>query len=99
MTQNSNDITEKTAAKVIGLISHGVLTGLQFTVLILCFSINLLDMGAIIGPYLAGLLMTFGWSREEYFTVMGAPLLLAALAIGLIGVPRLGTSAQHEASV
>ncbi len=55
------------------------------------WAIGLGRSGAVIGPYLAGLLMSFGWSREAYFIVMGTPILLAALAVWLIPFPKVGS--------
>ena len=55
------------------------------------WAIGLGRSGAVIGPYLAGLLMSFGWSREAYFIVMGTPILLAALAVWMIPFPKVGS--------
>ena len=56
------------------------------------WAIGLGRSGAVIGPYLAGLLMSFGWSREAYFIVMGTPILLAAVAVWMIPFPKVGSS-------
>ncbi|GAB4140481.1 MAG: MFS transporter [Sphingomonadales bacterium] len=44
-------------------------------------------LGATVGPYVAGLLIAAGWQRDEYYTVLGIPFVIAAILVFLIG-PR-----------
>ena len=60
------------------------------------WAIGLGRTGAILGPYIAGLLMSLGWSREAYFMVMATPLLFAALAIAMIRSPLLGAQRRSK---
>jgi len=38
-------------------------------------------VGAMVGPYLAGLLIAAGWDRVAYYSVLALPVLISALAI------------------
>jgi MFS transporter, AAHS family, vanillate permease len=38
-------------------------------------------LGAVVGPYLGGLLIAGGWERFPYYSVLAIPVLLAALAV------------------
>jgi MFS family permease len=38
-------------------------------------------MGAVVGPYLGGLLIAEGWERFTYYSVLAIPVLLSALAV------------------
>jgi benzoate transport len=38
-------------------------------------------LGAVVGPYLGGLLIAQGWSRAAYYAVLALPILIAVLAI------------------
>jgi len=44
-------------------------------------------IGAVLGPYIAGILMSQGWSRAEYCTALAMPMLLAIVTLFLL--PRL----------
>jgi MFS family permease len=48
-------------------------------------------LGAVIGPYLGGLLIAAGWQRLAYFSVLGLPVLITALVVRRI--PLLGEGA------
>jgi benzoate transport len=41
-------------------------------------------LGAVVGPYGAGVFISYGWSRPLYFLVLTLPLVIAALAVWLI---------------
>lgn len=38
-------------------------------------------MGAVVGPYLGGLLIAAGWERFAYYSVLAIPVLVAAIAV------------------
>ena len=38
-------------------------------------------VGAMVGPYLAGLLIAAGWDRVAYYSVLALPVLISALAV------------------
>jgi benzoate transport len=40
-------------------------------------------IGSIIGPYLAGVMIGWGWDRSAYYLVLGVPLLVGAMAVYL----------------
>jgi MFS family permease len=42
-------------------------------------AIGLGRLGAVAGPYLAGVLIAAGWQRPLYFAVLGIPTLIAAV--------------------
>ncbi|MEM7469344.1 MAG: MFS transporter, partial [Pseudomonadota bacterium] len=42
-------------------------------------------LGAVIGPYVAGVLIGLGWDRGALYFAMGTPLLLSAVALLWIG--------------
>lgn len=46
-------------------------------------------IGGIAGPLVGGQLMALGWGMRDYFTLLGAPLVLAAFAIMAIRAPAL----------
>jgi MFS transporter, AAHS family, vanillate permease len=43
-------------------------------------------MGAVVGPYLGGLLIGAGWQRLAYYSVLAIPVLVSALAVRRIPV-------------
>lgn len=49
-------------------------------------------LGAVVGPYLGGLLIAAGWERFAYYAVLALPVLISAVAVGRI--PLLGEVAQ-----
>src|SRR5204862_5534919 len=49
-------------------------------------------LGAVVGPYLGGLLIAAGWQRLAYYSVLALPVLVSAVAIR--GVPRVGVGAE-----
>ncbi len=59
------------------------------------WTIGLGRFGAILGPLMAGILMSMGWSRGWNFTAFALPLLVAFAAVALIKSPRL----EHKRSV
>lgn len=38
-------------------------------------------LGAVFGPYLAGVLIDLGWSRAEYFLILAVPVMVAAMVL------------------
>jgi MFS family permease len=50
-------------------------------------------IGAVTGPYIAGLLIAAGWERSIYYGAMGLPLL-----VSMVLVLRMGVRAQRPAS-
>lgn len=50
-------------------------------------------LGAVIGPYLGGMMIAAGWSRPAYCAILAAPLLIAALII--LKVPLLGDAPRR----
>jgi MFS family permease len=49
-------------------------------------------LGAVVGPYLGGLLIAAGWQRFAYYAVLALPVLISALAVRHI--PLLGEVAR-----
>ena len=49
-------------------------------------------LGAVVGPYLGGLLIAAGWQRFAYYSVLALPVLVSAVAIR--GVPLAGERAE-----
>jgi MFS family permease len=49
-------------------------------------------MGAVIGPYLGGLLIAAGWQRLAYYAVLALPVLVTAALVRRI--PLLGEGAR-----
>lgn len=62
-------------------------------------AIGLGRFGAMVGPYLAGLLIAAGWDRIVYYSVLALPVLISALAVrhvvyfGEQGEPAKGETA------
>lgn len=52
-------------------------------------------MGAVVGPYLGGLLIAAGWQRMAYYSLLAVPVLVSALAVRRI--PLLGERPQAPA--
>ncbi|EMN5734187.1 MFS transporter [Pseudomonas aeruginosa] len=48
-------------------------------------------VGAVFGPYMAGMLIEMGWPREHYFLVLALPVLLAALMLLVLRAPQLAS--------
>ncbi|KAF4558736.1 MFS transporter [Pseudomonas sp. CES] len=46
-------------------------------------------VGAVFGPYLAGVLIDMSWSREQYFLVLALPVLLAAILLRALRSPQI----------
>lgn len=40
-------------------------------------------IGSIVGPYIAGLMIGWGWERSAYYFVLGVPLIFGAIAVFL----------------
>ncbi|HEY4265036.1 MAG TPA: MFS transporter, partial [Micropepsaceae bacterium] len=53
-------------------------------------------LGAVIGPYLGGLLIAAGWQRFAYYGVLALPVLISAFAVRCI--PLLGEPAGQTRS-
>ena len=51
-------------------------------------------LGAVVGPYLGGLLIAAGWQRLAYYSVLALPVLVSAVAIR--SVPLFGERANAE---
>ena len=51
-------------------------------------------MGAVVGPYLGGLLIAAGWQRLAYYSVLALPVLVSALAVRRI--PYFGERVGEE---
>jgi benzoate transport len=51
-------------------------------------------LGAVVGPYLGGLLIAAGWQRLAYYSVLALPVLISAIAIR--SVPLFGERAAAE---
>jgi MFS family permease len=51
-------------------------------------------MGAVVGPYLGGLLIGAGWQRLAYYSVLAIPVLISAIAVRRI--PVFGERAELE---
>jgi benzoate transport len=49
-------------------------------------------MGAVVGPYLGGLLIAAGWERLAYYSVLALPVLVSAIAVRRI--PLYGEQAE-----
>jgi benzoate transport len=45
-------------------------------------------LGAVLGPYLAGVMMSMGMGKEEYFLIFSTPLVLVIIALGVIFADR-----------
>jgi AAHS family 4-hydroxybenzoate transporter-like MFS transporter len=58
------------------------------------WSLGIGRIGGVIGPFLAGLLLTAGWTPAELFLAAAGPMLLGAIAIAVMGqfYGRAGTS-------
>ncbi|QEM83764.1 MFS transporter [Halomonas binhaiensis] len=57
-------------------------------------------VGSVIGPALAGVLMDEGWQRPSYFLALAAPLLIAAVLVGLLATnTRRQSCRQPESSI
>jgi benzoate transport len=54
-------------------------------------------LGAVIGPYLGGLLIGAGWQRLAYYSALAIPVLISAVAVRRI--PFFGERAAGETSV
>ncbi|MEC9340579.1 MAG: MFS transporter, partial [Pseudomonadota bacterium] len=52
-------------------------------------SVGMGRLGGIAGPLVGGQLMALGWGMRDYFTLLGAPLILAAIAILAMGTRSL----------
>jgi MFS family permease len=78
-----------TAASVLGFFMIGTMVGLYAIVAHIYpthvrttgtgTAIGLGRLGAVAGPYLAGVLIAAGWQRPLYFAVLGIPTLIAAV--------------------
>jgi MFS family permease len=44
------------------------------------WSIGVGRLGAILGPYLAGILMSIGWEQADYFLLLALPLMFAVMS-------------------
>ncbi|MDH4564377.1 hypothetical protein DM872_02600 [Pseudomonas taiwanensis] len=55
-------------------------------------------LGAVFGPYLAGVLIDMGWSREQYFLVLALPVLLAAILLRALRSPQMRGDAESVTS-
>jgi len=53
-------------------------------------------LGAVIGPYLGGLLIAAGWQRFAYYSVLALPVLISALAVRHI--PFFGEPGNRESA-
>jgi len=49
-------------------------------------------LGAVVGPYLGGVLIGAGWQRLAYYSVLAVPVLVSAIAVGKI--PLFGERAE-----
>jgi len=60
-------------------------------------------LGAVVGPYLGGLLIAAGWQRFAYYAVLALPVLISAIAVrhiplwGEIAKPRLARETLRPA--
>ncbi len=52
-------------------------------------------IGAVVGPYLAGLLMADGWSRPAYCLVLALPMLVATATLYGLPKARIQTPVLH----
>ncbi len=52
-------------------------------------------MGAVVGPYLGGLLIAAGWERLAYYSILAVPVLISAMAVRRI--PLLGEPPEPSA--
>ncbi len=50
-------------------------------------------IGSIVGPYVAGLMIGWGWERSTYYLVLAAPLVAGAVAVLLTSAVTTGRSA------
>lgn len=49
------------------------------------WSIGIGRLGSVVGPLIAGFLMSYGWGKEVFFPLLGAPLIVGALVIYVMG--------------
>jgi MFS transporter, AAHS family, 4-hydroxybenzoate transporter len=49
------------------------------------WSLGIGRIGGVIGPFLAGLLLTAGWTPAQLFLAAAAPMLMGAIAIAMMG--------------
>ncbi|WP_106476312.1 MFS transporter [Phytohalomonas tamaricis] len=56
-------------------------------------------IGAVVGPYVAGVLIELGWERSSYFLVLALPVLVAALLLSALrnGTPATMTTIKPTA--
>jgi hypothetical protein len=55
-------------------------------------------LGAVLGPYIAGLLVARGLGMTSTFLVFALPLAIAAIAVAAIRSPGLGAPARVSAA-
>jgi MFS family permease len=48
-------------------------------------SIGIGRLGAVVSPFFAGLLLEAGWAQSQTYFAFGVPLVVAALATGVLG--------------
>jgi benzoate transport len=79
------------AAFIVGFFLMGAMAGLYIIVPYVYppkvrntgtgLAIGIGRVGAMVGPYLAGLLIAAGWDRVAYYSVLALPVLISALAV------------------
>lgn len=80
---------------LISLYTTGVrLYGTRTRATGLGWGIGMGRLGAIIGPVIAGILISFGWPQPLYFAAMSIPLLLAAFTMYMLKSERLDAVMQ-----
>lgn len=55
-------------------------------------------IGAVFGPYLAGVLIDLGWSREQYFLILATPTLLAAVLLLVLRPSKVELASRQVTS-
>ena len=61
------------------------------------FAMSVGRIGAFLGPFVGGLLIAEGWTRDTYFFVMALPTLLAAISLYWVGTAKTtGATASIE---
>lgn len=63
------------------------------------WAIGIGRLGAIAGPYLAGIFMGFGWEQANYYLILSLPLVLTAILISGIKTSRIEVGKAQEASI
>lgn len=62
------------------------------------FAMSVGRIGAFLGPFVAGLLIAKGWTRDIYCVVMAAPMLIAAISLYWVGTVKTAPIVAVEPS-